>query len=83
MPDCYFYDDRELGSEYSDLEGKRNTLLISIDSSMKWVSKDSSIKPKKGSENEMPEWKKAKGSLEQGEEGGTGEWASWETREER
>lgn len=31
----------------------------------------------------MPERKKAKGSLEQGEEGGTGEWVSWETREAR
>ena len=53
MPECYFYDDRELGSEYGDLEGKRNTLLISIDLSMKWVSKDSSIKPK-----EVKDWEK-------------------------
>ena len=31
----------------------------------------------------MPEQKKAKWSLEQGEEGGTREWASWEPREAR
>lgn len=50
MPTCYFYNDREYVSKYNDPEGKRNILLmglqtyISMDSSTKWVSEDPKYK---------------------------------------
>lgn len=58
MPICYFYNDREHVSEYSDLEGKGNTFLtglqtcISVGSLTKWVSEDPKHKAWEGKAGE-------------------------------